>query len=106
MEVRGADALFRSLAVDPAHRGTGLGRRLYEALVERARAKGIERAYLLTTTIASLAESWGFRPIAREQVPAAIRETTQFQGGCCSSAVAMWQDLRGPDVKRCCCSRG
>ena len=102
MEVRGTDALFRSLAVSPAYRGTGLGRRLYEALVGRARAKGVERAYLLTTTITPLAESWGFRRIARDQVPAAIRETTQFQGGCCASAVAMWQDLRGQTPKRCC----
>jgi N-acetylglutamate synthase-like GNAT family acetyltransferase/precorrin-6B methylase 2 len=94
MEVRGADALFRSLAVSPAYRGSGLGRRLYEALVERARGEGVERAYLLTTTIASLAGSWGFRRIDRDKVPAAIRETTQFRGDCCASAVAMWQDLR------------
>jgi len=102
MEARGADALFRSLAVSSAYRGAGLGRRLYEALVGRARAKGVERAYLLTATIAPLAESWGFRRIARDQVPAAIRETTQFRGGCCTSAVAMWQELRGRAPKTCC----
>ena len=97
MEVRGSDALFRSLAVDPAYRGSGLGRRLYETLAERARAKGVERAYLLTTSIASLAESWGFRRIDRAQVPAAIRETSQFRGVCCSSAMAMWRTLPGMD---------
>ena len=102
MEVRGADALFRSLAVSPAYRGAGMGRRLYEALAGRALAKGVERAYLLTATIAPLGESWGFQRIARDNVPAAIRETTQFQGGCCASAVAMWQDLRGQTPKRCC----
>jgi arsenite methyltransferase len=102
MEVRGADALFRSLAVSPSYRGSGLGRRLYDALVEKARGQGVERAYLLTTSIAALAESWGFRRIAWDQVPAAIRETTQFQGGCCASAVAMWQDLRGREAKSCC----
>jgi N-acetylglutamate synthase-like GNAT family acetyltransferase len=97
MEVYGSDALFRSLAVQPAYRGSGLGRRLYDALAEKARSKGVERAYLLTTTIASLAESWGFRRIDREKVPAAIRETSQFRGACCSSAVAMWRTLRGVD---------
>ena len=102
MEVRGADALFRSLAVSTAYRGAGLGRRLYEGLAGRARAKGVERAYLLTTTIVPLAESWGFQHIDRDQVPATIRETTQFQGGCCTSAVAMWQDLRGRAPKTCC----
>jgi arsenite methyltransferase len=102
MEVRGADALFRSLAVSPAYRGAGLGRRLYEALVRDARAKGLARAYLLTTTIAPLAAAWGFQQIARDQVPPAIQATTQFQGGCCASAVAMWQDLRGPAATSCC----
>ncbi len=94
MEVRGSDALFRSLAVNPAYWGSGLGRRLYGALAERARGKGVEHAYLVTTSIASLAESWGFRRIDRARVPAAIQETSQFRGACCASAVAMWQDLR------------
>jgi len=104
MEVQGADALFRSLAVSPVYRGAGVGRRLYEALVESARAKGVERAYLLTTTIAPLAESWGFGLIGRDRVPAAIRQTTQFKGACCASAVAMWQDLRSCAPKACSCT--
>ena len=104
MEAQGADALLRSLAVSPAYRGAGVGRRLYEALVEKARGKGVERAYLLTTTIAPLAESWGFRRIDRARVPAAIRETTQFQGDCCASAVAMWQVLRSCAPTTCSCS--
>jgi N-acetylglutamate synthase-like GNAT family acetyltransferase/2-polyprenyl-3-methyl-5-hydroxy-6-metoxy-1,4-benzoquinol methylase len=104
MEAQGADALFRSLAVSPAYRGAGVGRRLYEALVGSARAKGVERAYLLTTTIAALAESWGFQRIDRDKVPATIRETTQFRGACCASAVAMWQDVRSCSPKTCSCS--
>jgi N-acetylglutamate synthase-like GNAT family acetyltransferase/SAM-dependent methyltransferase len=94
MEAKGKDALFRSLAVTPAYRGMGLGHRLYDRLVERARAKGIERAYLLTTTIAPLAEAWGFRRLDRMQAPQGIRETSEFRGTCCASAVAMWRDLR------------
>lgn len=104
MEARGADALFRSLAVSPGYRGVGLGRRLYEALSANARCTGAERAYLLTTTIAPLAEAWGFRVIDRDRVPAAIQETAQFQAGCCASAVAMWQDLKSSAPKTCACS--
>jgi amino-acid N-acetyltransferase len=66
---------------------------LYEKLVERARAKGVERAYLLTKTIEPLAESWGFRQIDRAQAPEAIRDTSEFRGACCASAVAMWRHL-------------
>ena len=94
MEVYGSDALFRSLAVTPAYRGLGLARRLSAALVERARRKGIERAYLLTRTIAPLAEAWGFRRLDRAHVPQGIQRTSEFRGACCASAVAMWQDLR------------
>ena len=94
MEVKGPDALFRSLAVEPAYRGAGLGRRLYDALAVRAIGQGVERAYLLTTTVAPLAEAWGFHRLDRGEVPAAIRQTRQFDGACCASAVAMVQDLK------------
>jgi len=96
MEVQGSDALFRSLVVKPAYRGSGLGRRLHDGLAEKARGTGVKRAYLLTTTIVPLAESWGFRRIDRTQVPPAIQQTSQFRGACCMSGVAMWQDLYMP----------
>ncbi len=103
MEVRGSDALFRSLAVAPPYRGLSLGRRLYSTLEELARRQGVNRAYLLTTTIESLAESWGFRRIDRDHVPPAIQETSEFRGGCCASAIPMWKDLRVPNRSAPCC---
>ncbi len=103
METRGSDALFRSLVVAPAYRGLGLARRLYEALVERARMREVERAYLLTTTIEPLAQVWGFRRLDRALVPKGIQETSEFRVACCASAVAMWQDLRKPARTASCC---
>jgi N-acetylglutamate synthase-like GNAT family acetyltransferase/SAM-dependent methyltransferase len=93
MEIIGSDALFRSLVVAPAYRGLGLAQRLYDALVQRARARGVERAFLLTTTIVPLAEKWGFQRLDRAAVPAAIQETSEFRGACCASGVPMWQAL-------------
>ena len=93
MEVYCGDALFRSLAVRPAFQGLGLAQRLYERLVERAKGIGVRRAYLLTKTIEPLAERWGFHRIDRSQVPEAIRDTSEFRGTCCASAVAMWREL-------------
>jgi len=104
MEVQGLDALFRSLVVRPDYRQAGIGQRLYDALVENARGKGVQKAYLLTTTIVSLAESWGFQRLARDEVPEAIRDTAQFRGECCVSAVAMWKDLTAQTAKCCSCS--
>jgi N-acetylglutamate synthase-like GNAT family acetyltransferase/precorrin-6B methylase 2 len=94
MEVRGATALFRSLAVSPAYQGLGLAHRLYVELEGRAQARGVAQAYLLTKTIEPLAEKWGFRVVDRAQVPAAIGATREFAGACCASAVAMVKDLR------------
>jgi len=99
MEVAGTYALFRSLAVEPSYRGVGLGRRLYDALVANAAARGVEEAYLLTTSIIALAEAWGFHRIDREEVPAAIQKKSQFRGACCTCAVAMCQSIRGDALK-------
>jgi len=93
MEVYGRDALFRSLAVTPAYRGMGLAHRLCKGLVERAVAQGVREAYLLTKTIAPLAEVWGFQRFDRAGARLAIRETTEFRGACCASAMAMRRDL-------------
>jgi amino-acid N-acetyltransferase len=41
-------AEIRTLAVDPAHLGTGIGHRLVQALVERARAFSLRRVFCLT----------------------------------------------------------
>lgn len=99
MEVRGTDALFRSLVVRPGARHAGLGTMLYLALSERARERGVEQAYLLTRTIESLAGSWGFRRIAREAAPAAIRSASQFHGDHCTSAAFMHNDLRAAEPR-------
>jgi arsenite methyltransferase len=85
MEAYGPDALFRSLAVDPAARGRGLGRALLRQLVARARASGVRRAWALTLTIPGLLARWGFAPADRATAPDAIRRTGQF-AGCCASA--------------------
>lgn len=93
MEVCGADALFRSLAVTAAYRGLGLATRLHERLAARARARGIRQAYLLTRTVQPLAARWGFVPVDRAEVPEAIRATSEFAGSCCAAAVAMRRGL-------------
>ena len=46
---RPGDAMFRFLAVDPAARGRGVGRALFLACLERARAAGKPRMALHTT---------------------------------------------------------
>jgi GNAT superfamily N-acetyltransferase len=57
--------MFRFLAVDPAARGRGIGRALFAACLDRARAAGKRRMALPTTewmvTARAMYERAGFR---------------------------------------------
>ena len=69
------DAMFRFLAVDPAARGRGVGRALFQACLERARAAGKRRMALHTTqwmaTARAMYERAGFHrePEGDAQLP-------------------------------------
>ena len=75
MQWRPDDAMFRFLAVDPAARGRGIGRALFQACLERARAAGKGRMALHTTEWMAAAramyERAGFRrePEGDAQLP-------------------------------------
>ena len=87
-------ALLRSVVVREDMRGTGLGKRLVEAVEEGARQAGVRELYLLTTTAADFFARLGYQPVARETAPAAIKATRQFGELCPSSSAFMKKDLR------------
>lgn len=89
LELAGRDALLRSFAVAPARRGTGLGRRLYEAMRARLAGRGLEAAYVLTTTIEEFCLRHGFERVDRSEVPAAIAASAEFRSLCPSSAACL-----------------
>lgn len=97
IELYADGCLLRSVAVRPELRGTGLGRALVERALESARESGARQAYLLTLT----AERWfprlGFREIARDEVPASVRESGEFREACPASAIVMTRPL-GPSA--------
>jgi amino-acid N-acetyltransferase len=95
LEIRGADALLRSVVVAPQARGTGLGSRLTLHVLGEARARGAEVVYLLTTTAEAFFPRFGFERIGRNRVPASVQESREFRGACPASAVAMRLRLEG-----------
>jgi len=92
-EQYGTVALLRSVVVDETLRGEGYGTALCSALLDRARAAGVEEVYLLTTTAAAFFAELGFERTDREAVPGPIRGTTQFSDLCPDTATCMRREL-------------
>jgi UDP-N-acetylmuramate: L-alanyl-gamma-D-glutamyl-meso-diaminopimelate ligase len=87
-------ALLRSLAVLPPRRGQGLGWMLADAAVERARARGARRVYLLTLSASEFfAQKCGFRRIDRDAIEPAVQSSSELSLVACASATCMRLDL-------------
>jgi amino-acid N-acetyltransferase len=86
-------ALLRSTAVAASWRGRGLGRRLVERAVSEAEARGFQALYLLTTTAETYFPSFGFSPVARDDVPDSVKATEEFHSACPASASVMTRSL-------------
>jgi amino-acid N-acetyltransferase len=93
LEMHGGRGLLRSLAVDPASRGTGLGKALTKEIFSRADSNGVNTIGLLTTTAEKFFEKQGFTLIPREEIPEWIKESKEFKIYCPSTAVCMLKKL-------------
>lgn len=91
IEIHGAVALLRSLAVATTSRGLGLGKVLVAAVEDHAKQKGVKDIYLLTTSARRIFESLGYQEVARECAPDPIRTSPQFSTICPASATFMWK---------------
>lgn len=81
--------LLRSVAVASVGRGHGLGGRLVDACIARARAQGLETLWLLTTTAPAFFQRLGFAVVDRATAPAALQASEEFADMCPVSAVCM-----------------
>lgn len=89
MESYGSAVLLRSVVVDASIRGTGMGQRLVERVLDSARASGARDVFLLTTTAAEWFPRFGFVAADRADVPEAMRASAEFRGACPASASLM-----------------
>ena len=94
LELYGDGALLRSVAVDPRQQGKQLGHQLTEAALRLAGSHGAGTVFLLTTTAERFFPKFGFERIAREDVPASVRASVEFQAACPASAIVMRKHLR------------
>lgn len=89
LEIYGEVGLLRSLAVDPAHQGQGLGQALYDYVIAQARRLGVRELYLLTETAEAFFARRGFGRIAREDASPAVQASVEFRSACCPHAACM-----------------
>ncbi len=93
LEIFGEDALLRSMVVPATERGKGVGQRMVAALIECARAHGICRLWLLTTTAEPFFTACGFARAERVEAPAPIRGTREHRDLCPASATLMTLEI-------------
>jgi len=93
VEPCGANGLLRSVVVERSKRGAGYGTALCDALEAAAASAGIETLYLLTTTASEFFADRGYEVIRRNEAPAGIRQTTEFDALCPSTATCMRKHL-------------
>ena len=93
LEIHGEYALLRSLVVDTARRGQGVGARLIAAALQEARRRKLKAVYLLTETAADYFPRFGFAAIERRAVPEIVRRSVEFTTACPDTAAAMTLEL-------------
>lgn len=96
LEVFGAVALLRSLAVSPTHRGRGLAQQLLAFAEQLAASRGVWTLFLLTTTASAFFGKLGFVPASRSAAPPAIQATPQFSGLCPASSALLSKSVAAP----------
>jgi amino-acid N-acetyltransferase len=94
LEIYSSSALLRSVVVDDAWRGSGVGRSLIELALSEAKSRGIEDVFLLTTSAEHYFPRFGFACISRSQVSREVTRSVEFQGACPASAVVMRKSLK------------
>ncbi len=82
-------ALIRSVAVEKAYRGQGIGRRIVRQLLDRLASRGIREFYLLTETAEAYFKKRGFKTIDRDEVHPQLLSSRELQGACPDTAVCM-----------------
>lgn len=94
IEVYGDAGLLRSVAVDAAWQGRGLGAALTRERLAWAAANDVADVYLLTRTADGYFPRLGFEMLDREVVPEAIRRSVQYTQVCPASTPVMVLHLR------------
>jgi amino-acid N-acetyltransferase len=82
-------ALLRSVSIIKEEQGKGFGKILNREIENYAKESGINCLYLLTTDAKDFFGKLGFCVIKREESPAVLQQTAEFNSLCPSTATVM-----------------
>ena len=85
--------LLRSLYVDAAQRGSGVGAHLVSALEAKAAGSGVGAIWLLTIDADAFFTRHGYEVMQRDAAPASIQSSVEFSSLCPGDAVLMQKKL-------------
>lgn len=94
LQVQGDAALLHSLVTLPPVRKRGIGTAMVETLEVEAVARQVRALFLLATEEVSFFARRGYAPCQRDDVPAPIRNTQQFDALSAASAAVMVKQLQ------------
>lgn len=89
LEVHGDAGLLRSLAVQEAHRGAGIGHALVAHAIEEASARHLTSLYVVTVEARDFFAEIGFEEVDRDALPDALQASAELQGACPADAPVM-----------------
>jgi amino-acid N-acetyltransferase len=95
LELFGNCGLLRSLVVSREHRNKRIASHLVQELENHAASAGISCMYLLTETAPQYFERKGYHKLTRDEVPTAIKTSSEFSHVCPASAIVMKKPLTG-----------
>jgi amino-acid N-acetyltransferase len=93
LEIHGQAGLLRSMVVNPTERSNGIGSRLVNVILEKARARQLFSISLLTETAQDYFPRFGFKQVTRAELPESLNASEELCGACPDTAVVMMLEL-------------
>jgi len=93
LEHYGSDAVLRAVVIKDNFRGLNLGRTMTLLGIDAARDMGFKSLYLLTITAKDFFSKFGFKVMARKDVPEAVGKSEEFLNFCPDTAICMMLSL-------------
>jgi amino-acid N-acetyltransferase len=93
LEIHCQTGLLRSVVVNATERNQGIGAQLVRSILEHARTQQLSSIFLLTETAEHYFPRFGFKQVARAEIPTSLQASAELRGACPDTAMVMMLEL-------------